>query len=144
TGTTQDCDYVIQLYACTYLNQTLKVNFTNAYGACWSYLTFKQSAGPIVPDTTKYLYCLEEEVTDWGLYLDRFYSHDAYGNPAPGNGKYGPRYDQKEARSPCLGYVKANFVADWVVPYDCILGNDTAKIIYREFEAFDKNGKRGS
>ena len=60
------------------------------------------------------------------------------------DGKYDPAVDCKYATVPCLGPVKANFVADWVDPYDCVLGSDTAKIIYREFEAFGKDGKRGS
>ena len=53
------CATVISVYACNALGQTYTVNFSNASGACWSNLTFKQSNGPIVPDTTKYLYCLD-------------------------------------------------------------------------------------
>ncbi|MBK8502766.1 MAG: hypothetical protein IPL46_11405 [Saprospiraceae bacterium] len=126
------------IYGCPYVDKSLKVTFTSrqgawAAGSCWSALTFKQSNGPIVPDTTKYLYCLEEEVGDWGLYLDRFYGDK--------DNKYEPSVDVKYAYVPCFGQIPASFVADWIDPYPCILGNDTAKIIYREFEAFDKNGK---
>ena len=45
---------------------------------------------------------------------------------------------------PALARSWPSFVADWIDARDCVLGDDTAKIIYREFEAFDKNGKRGS
>jgi hypothetical protein len=139
TGTNVYCDDVIEFYACTYLNQTLKVNFSNAYGTCWSYLTFKQSAGPLVETHTSYLYCLEDAVTDIGLYLDLIYG-DNDGKYEPGLYPYG---DDKHAYIPCSNPVIPRFVADWVVPFDCVPGEPIAKIIYREFEAFDKNGNRG-
>ncbi|MCB0665609.1 MAG: hypothetical protein KDC80_07290, partial [Saprospiraceae bacterium] len=76
TGTAAPCATVISFYACGAIGREYKVNFSNGLGTCWSNLTFKQSNGPIVGDTTKYLYCLEEEVADWGLYLDRFYGNN--------------------------------------------------------------------
>jgi hypothetical protein len=128
------CDDEITIPACSYLTAHLKLNVAgSAGGACWSYLTFKQANGPVILGNKYYLYCFEEEVSDVGKYLDRFYG-DNDNKVESGEVKYGT--------VPCIGNVRANFVADWVIPFDC--GVDTAKIILREFEAFDKNGKRGS
>ncbi len=134
------CDDEISIYACNALGQTYKINVSNAYGACWTELTFKQSNGPIIPGNTYYLYCLEEEVSDVGLYLDRFYgdNDDKYEPYEVG----GPDY--KTGYIPCRGNQPVEFIADWVDPHECVLGDDTAKVIYREFEAFDKEGRRGS
>ena len=129
------CDDVVEFYACNAIGQTYKVSVSNSDGTCWSELTFKQSNGPLLEGNTYYLYCLEEEVGDVYAYLDRFY----------GNYDGTHTYDEyPEADIPCFGTEYAQFVADWVDPYPCVLGEDTAKIIYREFEAFDKNGNRGS
>ena len=130
------CTTPISFYACGAIGREYKVNFSNGLGVCWSKLTFKQSFGPVVGDTTKYFYCLDERATDVGLYLDY-----VYGNK---NGKYEPSIDIKYGSIPCFGRVPTQFVADWVIPYECVLGEDTAKVILREFEAFDKNGIRGS
>ncbi|MCB0688656.1 MAG: T9SS type A sorting domain-containing protein [Saprospiraceae bacterium] len=48
------------------------------------------------------------------------------------------------AYAPCYGELEVSFVNDWPVPYDCEPNQDTAKIIYREYEAFDKSGRRAS
>ncbi len=138
TGTVAACTDVIRFYACNAIGRTYKVNFTNDLGSCWSELTFKQSNGPLVMDTTWHMYCLEEEVSDIGLYLDRFYGdNDGEYEPYPGP-------DYKPATVPCEGTVPTSFVADWVTPFPCVVGLDTAKIVLREFEAFDKFGNRGS
>ncbi|MDH3651122.1 MAG: hypothetical protein OEQ53_15650, partial [Saprospiraceae bacterium] len=130
------CDDVITLNACNLLTQELKLNVSNGGGACWAPLTFKQSNGPILECAPYWLWCLDPQVGDYGLFIDW-----AYGDQ---DGEYEPHEDYKEAYIPCFGTVRADFVADWVDPHDCVLGDDTAKVIYREFEAFDKEGRRGS
>ncbi len=136
TSADVNCADEISLYVCDLISQELKLNVSNASGACWSRLTFKQSNGPIVLCEDYYLWCLDPQVSDYGLFIDW-----AYGNM---DGEYDPREDYKTAYIPCFGEVRADFVADWVDPHDCVLGDDTAKVIYREFEAFDKEGRRGS
>jgi hypothetical protein len=130
-----NCDDPISFSACGALGRTYKVKFTNPLGSCWSDLTFKQSNGPLLMGNTYHLYCLEEEVGDIGLYLDRFYGDN--------DDVYEPSVDHKNAYIPCFDPTAADFVADWVDPFPCDIGVDTAKIIYREFEAYDKNGNRG-
>ncbi|NND05745.1 MAG: T9SS type A sorting domain-containing protein [Saprospiraceae bacterium] len=127
-------DDIISVEACRYIGRTLKVSLSNNVGSCWIDWTFKQSNGPIVPDTSVWVWCLDPEVSDIDMYLDRFYGNDDGELEA---GEYHPAY------IPCRGYSEAEFAADWIVAYDCVPGQDTAKVIYREFEAFDKEGRRG-
>ena len=108
--------------ACGALGTTYKVVVTSGYGSCWSQLTFKQSNGPIFMDgRVENVWCTDSLVS--GGDID---------DMAP------------EAYIPCFGPVESHFVADWVVPYECEEDQDTAKVIYREYEAFDKEGKRAS
>ena len=117
---------VIALHACPYLGQQLKLNVSSA-GACWSYLTFKQGNGPIVDGRTKTVWCLDPLVQGGHI----------HGVPPT-------------AMIPCRSDEEATFVADWVDAKFCddaalgTIDNDTAKIIYREYEAFNKDGTRGS
>ncbi len=67
------CADIITFNACLTYSDEHKTNFSSAEGACWSALTFKQDNGPLVMGNTYHMYCLEEEVNDYGLYLDRFY-----------------------------------------------------------------------
>ena len=114
----------INLYVCPYLRETLKINVRNQGGACWSYLTMKQGNGPVLTGRSKDVFCFDPLAQ--GGHID--------GKPPT-------------AVIPCEGDVPATFVADWVTPYDCGApfdpANDTAKVIYREYEAFDKKGNRG-
>ena len=114
---------VISFGACTYLGQELKATVTNEAGeSCWGYLTLKQSDGPLfVPGRVADVWCTDSLVA---------YGH--IDNQIP------------LAYIPCVGTLQSSFVADWVVPYDCEPDQDTAKIIYREYEAFDKQGRRGT
>ena len=53
------------------------------------------------------------------------------------------------ATIPCFPPKPATFVADWVDSRPCegvagSMENDTVKVIYREYEAFDKDGNRGT
>ena len=118
----------IALYACPLLGQQLKVNasITGGGGSCWSYLTFKQGNAPIVMGRSKTVYCFDPLV----------HGGDIHGIPPM-------------ALVPCRGTEDATFVADWIDARACIVdslgtpGNDTAKIIFREYEAFNKDGQRG-
>ncbi len=121
--------YEIALHACRYLGRQLKVNVTifGGGGSCWSYLTFKQGNAPVIFGRSKTVYCFDPLVQ----------GGDIHGIPPL-------------AMVPCRGQEDASFVADWIDAKDCLadsLGtaaNDTAKIILREYEAFDKEGRRGS
>ncbi|MDH3243986.1 MAG: hypothetical protein OEM26_05180, partial [Saprospiraceae bacterium] len=110
--------------ACSYLSQTLKINVSNQFGACWSYLTFKQSNGPVLMGRSKDVYCFDSLVI--GGHIDD---------------------EPPLAFVPCVAEFDAEFVADWVQVYECAdpfaAVNDTLKVIYREYEAFDKAGNRG-
>ncbi len=136
TGTAVACDDEIRIPACNAIGRTYKVHFSNAAGSCWSDLTFKQGNGPTVVGNKYYLWCLDPEVSDIGLYLDRFYGND--------DDKYEPAIDRKYGYVPCRDSVEARHVTDWIDAFPCIPGEDFAKIIYREFEAFDKDGRRGT
>jgi hypothetical protein len=116
----------ISFLACRYRGQQLKATVTNESGAsCWGYLTFKQGNGPIVQGRSFVLWCYDTLLTDISKYFT------AYGYPS--------------AYVPCVGPVPVKFVADWIEPYDCVPGvQDTAKIIYREYETFDKQGVRAT
>ncbi|MDH3651308.1 MAG: hypothetical protein OEQ53_16595, partial [Saprospiraceae bacterium] len=116
-----DPDTEITLDACNYLSQELKLVVKNGLGTCWSKLTFKQDNPPIIIGTSVTVLCDDPLVSG--------------GRIIPG---------LPTAAVPCEGTLPTEFVADWVVPYPCELGNDTAKIIYREYEAKDKNGVRGT
>ncbi len=113
----------IVINACPYLHETLKINVRNLGGNCWSYLSFKQGNGPVLQGRSKDVYCFDPLVA--GGYID--------GVPPT-------------ATIPCQSSEPATFVADWFETRECgAVGdpvNDTLKIIYREYEAFDKKGNR--
>jgi hypothetical protein len=119
-------DEVVIADACRYLGQPLNVMVSYPSGeSCQSRLTLKENFGPLfAPGRTFNLWCFDEKVGDISKYLN------AYGYP--------------EAYAPCFGAVVPSLVGDWVQPYDCEPGQDTTKIIYREFEAFDKLGRRAN
>ena len=122
--------YEIALYACPHIGRQLKVNASitgGSGGTCWSYLTFKQGNGPVILGRSKTVYCFDPLVK----------GGDIHGVPP-------------QALVPCRGSEPADFVADWITPYNCdaallgTTGNDTAKVILREYEAYDKDGVRGA
>ncbi|MCB0669648.1 MAG: T9SS type A sorting domain-containing protein [Saprospiraceae bacterium] len=112
---------VIRIAACPYVSRELKLVAKNANGSCWSRITFKQSNGPIIVGRSATVYCTDSLV-DGG-----------HVNGLP-----------PTAFLACTGPIAATYVADWVDVYDCVLGNDTAKVIYRMYEAYDKFGVRGT
>ena len=117
---------LIFFIACDYVGQQLKATVTNQAGSsCWGYLTIKQENGPVLTGRSFDLWCYDDRLIN----LDSY--HVDFGYPA--------------ASIPCKGMVQPDFVADWVQPYDCVPEiQDTAKIIYREYEVFSKSGKRAS
>ncbi len=110
----------IQIAACPYLGRTLKLVVSNGAGACWSNVTFKQSNAPLVFGRSTTVLCTDDLVAGGHI-----------------NGR------PPIALVPCRGRDRAELVGDWVDPFDCVPGNDTAKIIYRQYEAFGKDGTRG-
>ncbi len=117
----------ITIDACNYFGQSLKVTFTcEASGAtCWGAWTFKLESGPVIMGRSYTLWCTDAGVNDVAAY------EKVYGVPT--------------AAIPCRNAVDAKFVADWVIPVECDPGvQDTAKVVLREYQAFDKDGRRGS
>ncbi|MCB0668436.1 MAG: S8 family serine peptidase, partial [Saprospiraceae bacterium] len=116
-------DYIIIPEACSLAGQELKVTITNALGTCWSLITLKDSQIPYLPNRKITVYCDDDLVQGGGI----------GGSPPP-------------VSIPCANQPVpvAEHAADWVVPYDCVPGvQDTVKVIIREWEAFDKLGRRG-
>ncbi|NND07084.1 MAG: T9SS type A sorting domain-containing protein [Saprospiraceae bacterium] len=118
---------VATIPACAFRDEQLKMSVQiDGLGACWSYLTFKQSNGPQIDGRSKDVYCYDPLVK--GGHID----------------------DQPPAAAvPCFNDLTAVHTSDWVVAYECTPSpgdpvNDTAKVIYREYEAFDKEGRRGT
>ncbi|NND05345.1 MAG: T9SS type A sorting domain-containing protein [Saprospiraceae bacterium] len=109
-----------RILACPYVSRELMLQVQNAHGACMSMMTFKQSNGPIIEGRADTVYCGDPLVV--GGHID---------GVAP------------TAEVPCGDDKPATFVADWIEVFPCVLGRDTAKIIIREYEAFDKFGNRG-
>lgn len=108
----------IEIDGCKYLNETLRITVRNEGGTCWSNLTFKETSIPIVESRSETVYCYEEPS-----------SSDV---------------DPPLAFVPCMDPFDASYVTDWIIPYDCEPGvQDTVKVILREWEAYDKYGRRG-
>ena len=117
-------DMILLSDVCPYSGQELIIMLTYASSglSCQSRLSFGPANGPaFMPGRVANVWCTDSLVS--GGDID---------DMAP------------EAYIPCFGPVESHFVADWVVPYDCEEDQDTAKVIYREYEAFDKEGKRAS
>ncbi len=115
--------------ACGYTRQALRAVATNLAGAsCESALTLSGPSGPLFGSgSSKDVYCFDPLVEGGHI-----------GGAAP------------EAVIPCGGTVTGSLVADWVTSYPCDIAgqnyitNDTVKVILREYEAFDKDGNRGT
>ncbi|MBK8504540.1 MAG: hypothetical protein IPL46_21415 [Saprospiraceae bacterium] len=106
--------------ACRYIDETLAITVETQGGTCWSNLTFKQLNAPKVDGRNYTVYC-----------FDKF-------------AKTPDLTDRPSAYIPCQAPFDAAYVTDWIVPYDCEPGvQDTVKVILREWEAYDKKGRRG-
>ncbi len=107
--------------ACALAGQTLKVTISNSLGTCWSAVTLKNASNPFIPSRNVTVYCDDPLVKSGGI-----------GGMPPT-----PLFA-------CEDVSPATHVADWVTPYPCEPGiQDTVKVIVREWEAFDKRGRRG-
>jgi hypothetical protein len=116
-------DYFQISNVCRFLNEGVKVYISNAQGTCWSKITFKKNI-PVIIGRRASVYCDHPLVDDPSVYID--------GVPPT-------------AYVPCQGLRTPSFVADWLFPLECEPGvQDTVKRILREWEFFDKEGKRGS
>ncbi len=115
-----DVDDPLLFAACPYLNSTLKTLVSTPGGSCWSTVSFKLGHPPVVNGRVFDVYCFDSLII------------------APDN-------SVPLVEVPCdLIPPDPVFVSDWVELRDCLPGvNDTAKIIYREWEAIDKEGRRG-
>ena len=113
---------LVSFFACDFRTQTLKATVTRQSdgNSCWSRLTFKQNTGPLFFQNNSQTVFCNNPLVDSG---------ETFNFPPI-------------AFTPCFGQEEVHFVADWVTPYPC--ESDTVKIIYREYEAFDKLGRRGS
>ncbi|MDH3651249.1 MAG: hypothetical protein OEQ53_16300, partial [Saprospiraceae bacterium] len=116
-----DATTEIRIAACSYIGRTLTLNVSNNGGSCWSNITFKQGNAPVIIGRSDTVFC-----------------HDPLVQSGHINGM------PPMAMIPCLPNDTATFVADWVDPEECVLGQDLAKTIYREYEAIGKDGARGS
>ncbi len=118
---------MVTIAACPFRDEQLKMSVSiDDLGACWSALTFKQSNGPQLLGRAKDVYCYDPLVK--GGHIDD---------------------ELPLATIACLYNLEVTHSSDWVVPYACTPTagdaiNDTAKVIYREYEAFDKEGRRGT
>jgi len=117
---------VMDFDACSYRGRKLKEIISSDHGTCWSEISVEQNNIPVLSGESHDAWCFDSIVSDPNAYLDFI--------------------GGKSAKVPCQAEViEAQFVADWVqFPAGDTCGNDTVKIIYREFEAFDKLGRRGS
>ncbi len=111
---------VVEFDACRWRGQRLKVTVDNGLGTCWSWLTIHEPDGPrFLRGRSITIHCYDPLVL----------GGDILGI-------------KPVAAIPCYGPAEVNFVADWVNPYEC--ESDTVKVILREYEAFDKTGRRAS
>ncbi|NND33979.1 MAG: hypothetical protein HKN76_15430, partial [Saprospiraceae bacterium] len=111
----------LRIAACQYANRGLTFNAFNNQGSCEGNLTFKVDQTPSIQGHDTMVYCIDPLI----------YSGMVGSGP--------------EVTAPCSTVEpKINFVADWVKPMPCLPGNDTAKIIYREYEVMGKDGSRST
>ncbi len=110
----------VEITACKYIDRSLKAFVSTDFGGCWSQLTFKKDAGPVIEGRTFNVYC---------------YDSLAKMPDAP------PTVINVCDPSSVL----PQYVADWIYPYECVQGiQDTAKLILREWELYDKDGHRST
>ena len=112
---------VIRILSCSYVGRELKLVAKNANGSCWSKITFKQSNGPVIIGRDTTVFCNSPLVTGGHI-----------GGAPP------------DAQISCADPIPAKLIGDWPMVRECIPGNDTAKVIFRQYEAYDKFGIRGS
>ncbi len=113
----------VTIPVCSHLSRGIMMQAQNAGGPCMTMITFKTDAGPIIEERDTSVFC---------------------GDPliAPGQHIGG---SPPLASVPCGEPIDAEFVADWIEVYECVLGSpDPIKLIVREYAAVDKFGARGT
>jgi len=113
-------DVITITNACNYRGQELKLTVKGELATCWSLVTFKQESPAALPGRITTVWCTD---------------------PLVAGGHIGD--EPPTAFIPCEGASPSEFVADWIIPVDTC-GIDTAKIILREYAAFNKAGIRSS
>ncbi|MCB0687825.1 MAG: T9SS type A sorting domain-containing protein [Saprospiraceae bacterium] len=112
--------YLIIDDPCRFLRDGLMVIISNNQGSCMNLLTFKKGM-----------------LNFKGRHMDVSCLDPRVSAPV--------EEDLPNPIMACDGLITPRWVADWPVLYDCVAGiQDTAKVIYREWEAFDKDGIRYS
>ncbi|MBX2816935.1 MAG: T9SS type A sorting domain-containing protein [Saprospiraceae bacterium] len=119
-----EVDYFEPIFfdACKYADQSVKITVDTDNGDCWSMATFKKTFGPVIAGRKFDVYCFDPLVDE-------------------------PQDDGPNVIFSCYSgpTTEVDYVADWVTVLECDPnGQDTAKIIYREWEKFDKDGLRGT
>lgn len=110
--------YFIISNPCSYVSETLVLTVSNALGSCASEVTFKPAPINLIGQRLD-VYCDDPRV------------HRPMETDVP------PGYYA------CDGTLDLTWVTDWITHYECEpLVQDTAKVILREWETFDKSGER--
>ncbi len=112
-------DDFLRFAGCRYIGRDIYVDVMNGTDMCRSTVEIKPFEGATIFGRSTTVFCIDSLAL--GGEID---------NQAP------------LAKTACEELAPANLVADWVKPYPCVTDQDTAKIIYREYEAFDKFGRR--
>jgi hypothetical protein len=104
---------------CAYQDRELVAMLSYASGlSCQGRITLHQNSGPVFQRGRKITVFCTDPLVGTGDIL----------NIKP------------KAEIPCSGAADVRFVTDWIQAYTC--DSDTAKVILREYEAFDKLGRR--
>ncbi|MBK8503391.1 MAG: hypothetical protein IPL46_14945 [Saprospiraceae bacterium] len=118
-----DAATTIRFYACPYVTRTLTLHAeANGGQLCMSNIRLHEEYIPIIEGRKVTVWC-DDPLTKQGVHID--------GVPPA-------------AVIPCQGKKPATYTADWtdVIACEALVLNDTAKIIYRMYEAFGKDGSR--
>ena len=116
-------DYILFSSVCPYLDKGLVLHVQNQLGACESRITIKSGIPENLPGRVENVYCNDPLIA---------LSEDDKITYAP---------DIYLACPPQVE--KAGYVSDWITSYECGEAGDTARVILREWEFFDKENRRG-
>ncbi len=109
----------IEIPACKYIDKELNVMVTGDGLSCNAKITFKAPLHPRSSGRSIDVLCTDPLVTEGDI--DRH---------------------PPMARLACQEDKMTTFSSDWIVPYPCDGANDTAKVIYRSYEAKGKDDSR--
>ncbi len=111
----------VRIRACPYLFSGINVMVQNGDGSCTTEATLYNDQLPIIEQRADTVYCMDSLVQGGHI-----------GGSPP------------VAQIPCGGSMDATLVGDWVETFNCVADQELAKIIYREYTAVGKDGRRGS